>query len=327
MRRVWLKRLIIAVLILSALGFTAVSAYLAGLASGFFAKTQTRALSEEIIAGELEPNKIGILRLEGLIITSGEESPIPTTGGMITSHQVKRWLREISQDEELKALVIELNSPGGSPVAADEIYQAIKTLRASGKSVVVVMEDTATSGAYFIAVAADKIIANPATLTGSIGVIAEINNLSELLEKLGVDVEVYKSGKYKDLTSFARQRTEEEKELIQEYVDTAFDLFITRVTEGRGMEETKVRSLAEGQIFSGKKALEVGLIDKLGSIEEGVEEAKALQGLTQVKIVRYKTETPLDILLGRIATIVNPLTPLIQQFALPGLRAAYLPSL
>lgn len=327
MSRVWIKRIVITIFVLFAISFSAVSAYLVGLASGFLARTETGVLSEEIIAGEEEELKIGILRLEGLIVSSGPETPFSTGGGIITSHQVKRWLREILQDSSLKALVIEINSPGGSPVAADEIYQAIKTLRESGRSVVVVMEDTATSGAYFLAVAADAIIASPATLTGSIGVIAEIANLSELLAKFGVDIEVYKSGKYKDLTSFSRERTEEEKALIQEYVNTAYDLFVARVAEGRLMEESAVRALAEGQIFSGKKAKELGLIDKLGSVEDGVEEAKALQGLTDVKIVRYRTKSPLDVLLGRITTILNPLSPLIFQLYTRGIRASYLPSL
>lgn len=322
---VWLKRFILLTVVVVLVAVVAVGAFVAGAASTLIAKTQTGVLSEEVISGEGIEAKIGILRLEGLILTSGPQTPIPTGQGMITAREVKRWFRELSQDPSLKALVIEINSPGGSPVAADEIYSAIASLRASGKSVVVVMEDTATSGAYFLSVAADTIIANPATLTGSIGVIAEIANARELLEKVGIDIEVYKSGKFKDFTSFSRDRTEEEKQLIQEYVDTAHDLFVARVVEGRKMEEEVVRSLAEGQIFSGKKAVEVGLVDKLGSVEDGVEEAKQLQNLTDAKIVRYRTESPLDVLLGRVSVLSDPLAPLIGYLLAPGPRAAYLP--
>ncbi|MCH7951782.1 signal peptide peptidase SppA [Patescibacteria group bacterium] len=326
MNGVWIKRIVVILFVLGLLATTAVSAFVAGLASGIFSKAEKVTLSEEVIAGEEEQDKIGILRLEGLIVSSGPGTPIPTGQGLITANQVKRWMREIARDGNLKALVIEINSPGGSPVASDEIYKAITTLRRTGRSVVVVMEDMGTSGAYFIASAADTIIANPATLTGSIGVLAEITNAQELLAKLGIDIEIYKSGKYKDLSSFARGRTEEEKAIIQEYVDTAFDLFITRVAEGRGMEKERVRALAEGQIYSGKKAKELGLIDKLGSVEDGVAEAKSLQGLTDVKIVRYRTESPLDVLLGRVAVMLDPLSPLMRYLSAPGIRVSYLPS-
>jgi protease-4 len=189
------------------------------------------------------------------------------------------------------------------------------------------MEDTAASGAYFFSAAADKIIASPATLTGSIGVIAEIPNLEELLARAGIDIEIYKSGEFKDSTSFSRGRTEEEKEIIQEYVDTAYDLFVQRVTEGREMDEATVRKLAQGQLYSGVKAKELGLIDDLGYVEDAVEEGKKLQNLTEAQIVRYKTESPLDILLGRVSAVINPLNPLLVKLTSPGLQAAYLPSL
>jgi len=326
MMKIWLKRILLVFLVLGFIGMTALGGFIAGFSSALFSKSDSTAMTEEVIAGEDELAKIGILSLEGLIVTSEGESPFPTGEGMITSSQVKRWLREISQDSDLKALVIEINSPGGSPVAADEIYQAIKTLRATGRSVVVVMEDTATSGAYFIACAADTIVANPATLTGSIGVIAELTNAQELLSKLGIDIEVYKSGKYKDFSSFSRQRTEEEKALIQDYIDTAFNLFVSRVAEGRNMDEAAVRALAEGQVFSGEKALELGLIDQLGSIEDGVSAAQKLQGLESAKIVRYRTESALDLLLGRVSAVMNPFDATLNYLSAPGLRASYLPS-
>ena len=321
---VWIKRFVIVSLFLVLLGVIAAGAFGAGMVTGFFGRVQETGLSEEVIAGEGEMAKIGIIRFDGLILTSGA-GDIFSTDTLISPQQVKHWFREIMADKEVKALVIELNSPGGSPVAADEIYKAIQAFRKSGRSVVVVMEDTATSGAYFIAVAADKIIASPATLTGSIGVITEITNIEELLNKIGVNLEVYKAGKYKDFTSFARGRTEEEKKLIQEFVDTAYDLFISRVAEGRGLEKNVVKELAQGQVYSGSKALELRLIDGLGSVEDGVEEAQKLQNLPHAKIVRYRTESALDLLLGRIETMVNPLPALMNRFT-PGFRAAYLPS-
>jgi len=321
---VWLKRILIVVVVLILLGVTAAVAFSAGVVSGLFAKVSQTALSEDVISGDEEAAKVGIIQMKGLILSTGPED-LFSTSTLITPGEVKRWLREILKDDQVKALVIELDSPGGSPVAADEIYKAIRAFRGSGRSVVVVMGDTATSGAYYIAAAADKIFANAATLTGSIGVISEITNIEELLKKVGIDIEVYKSGKFKDISSFSRGRTEEEKRLIQEYLDTAYDLFVSRVVEGRGLDKDTVKDLSQGQIYSGKRALELGLIDGLGSAEEGVEEAKKLQNLEEVKIVRYRTQTGLDLLLGKIETALNPVSALLARFT-PGFRAAYLPA-
>lgn len=325
MKRTWIKRIVIAFLILILLGITAFTSFFTGLASGLFASGSDQTLSEEVILGDEFEDKIGIIRFEGIILTSGADSPF-STSGIITASQVKRWLREINQDNDLKALIIEVNSPGGSPVASDEIYKAIQTLRRSGKSVVIVMEDTATSGAYYFSAAADKIVASPATLTGSIGVITEIANFEELFNKLGISIEVYTSGKFKDITSPVRERSEEEKELIRDYVNSAYDLFVKRVVEGRGMEEARIKELAQGQIFSGERALELGLIDQLGSVDEALSTAKNLQNLQNVRIVRYRTESPIDLLLGRVGTLLNPLSAITSRLLSPGLRAAYLPS-
>lgn len=325
MQNVWLKRILIFIVIISLLSATAFGSFVIGVMAGAFSQSHTGELSEELIAGEEIEEKIGILRLEGLVLSSGSEGPL-STRGVFTANQVKRWLREIAKDKMVKGIVIEVNSPGGSPVASDEIYNAIQKLRKTGRSVVVVMEDVGASGAYYFASAADSIIANPATLTGSIGVISEITNIQELLAKIGVNVEVYKSGEFKDLTSMYRERTDEEKALIEDYITAAYDLFITRVAAGRGIEEKKVRELAKGQIYSGIKAKEVGLIDELGSVEDAVEKAKDLQNLSRAKIVRYRTESPLDLLLGRVGSALNPLAPLIQQLTYPGLKIAYLPA-
>ncbi len=323
--KLWVKRIAIFFFVMFLLLFTAVSSYIAGVASGLFASSEAGTLTEEVISGEEAKAKIGILRLEGLILSSGAQSPF-SSSGIISAKQVKSWLREIQKDPDTKALILEVNSPGGSPVASDEIFKAISAFRQSGKTGVVVMEDTATSGAYFFSAAADRIIASPATLTGSIGVIAEIPNLEELLAKIGIDIEVYKSGEYKDITSLSRSRSEEEQALIQEYIDAAFNLFVDRVAEGREMPRSKVLELAKGQAFSGVKAKELGLIDELGSVEDAVEEAKLISNLTEVKIVRYRTETTLDILFGRVGGAVNPIGQLINQLTTPGLRVFYLPS-
>lgn len=321
----WIKRLASVFIVLSTIVSIIGGAFVAGFATGVFSGSDTGTLGKEIISGEDVTEKIGILRLEGLVLSSGSQGPFGATTA-INSKQVKSWLKEIEADSQVKALILEVNSPGGSPVASDEIYQALQSFRQSGRKVVVVMEDTAASGAYFFSVAADTIIASPATLTGSIGVIAEIPNLEELLARAGINIEVYKSGEYKDLTSFSRSRSPEEKALIQEYIDAAFNLFIDRVVEGRNMERSQVLPLAKGQAFSGVKAQEVGLVDQLGSLDDAIVEAKTLASLDEAQIIRYRTESALDVLFGRVGSQINPLGKIVSQLTTPGLRAFYLPS-
>lgn len=326
MKRLWLKRIFYFFLILFVIGVFSSAAFFVGMASGVLVNSGSTTLAEEIVSGEEIEEKIGILRLEGIILTSAAED-IFSASGVVASSQVTKWLGQLAADNQLQSLVIQVNSPGGSPVASDEIYRAIKDFQKSGKSVVIQMEDTAASGAYFISAAGDKIYANPATLTGSIGVITEIANVEGLLDKIGVSVETYKSGQYKDLSSGFRQRTEAESAMIQEYVDTAYDLFLERVAEGRRLDPDKVRQLAQGQIYSGKKAKELGLIDELGSLEEAIAGAKNLENLTRAKIIRYRTESPWDLLFGRALASLNPYGFLFSRLSFPGFQAMYLPSL
>lgn len=323
--KLWLKRIALFLAVLFILGSVAAISFFVGVASGIFFNASETVIAEEVISGEEEKAKIGILTLDGIILSSGI-NPSFTGLGMISSSQVSRWLRELKKDEALKGVVLEINSPGGSPVASDEIYQALTDFKTSGKSLVVKMGETAASGGYFISLPADRIYANPATLTGSIGVISEIANIDELLGKIGVDIEVYKSGAYKDLTSISRERTEEEKRMIKEYINAAYNLFVQRIVEGRGMDEAKVREVAQGQIYSGIKAQELGLIDELGSLDDAVSEVKRLEQLDSVKVVRLRTESAFEMLFGKISSTFNPYLNLILKLNPPGFRAMYLPA-
>ena len=181
-------------------------------------------------------------------------------------------LRQATQDGSVKAVVVRINSPGGSAAASQAIYKEIQRL-AEHKPVVVSMGDVAASGGYYVACPADAIFANPATITGSIGVIFETLNFYEFMEKYGLGSETIKSGKYKDTGSPFRPMRPDERELLQETLMGVYDQFVRDVAQARGMDETKVKKLADGRIYTGEQALEAGLIDQLGNFYDAVDEA------------------------------------------------------
>lgn len=195
--------------------------------------------------------------------------------------QIVQNLREIAKTPEIKAVVLRINSPGGTVGAVQEIYNEIKGVRSAGKKVVASLGDIAASGGYYIACAADKIVANPGTITGSIGVFLSVPDLSELFTKIGVRIEVIKSGPYKDIGSSSRPMKEEEKELLQKVVDDAYSQFLEAVKEGRkeAMKPEEVEKNAQGQIFTGREAKELGLVDELGGLEESIKLAANLAGI------------------------------------------------
>ncbi|MFH1258279.1 MAG: signal peptide peptidase SppA [Elusimicrobiota bacterium] len=195
------------------------------------------------------------------------------------SDHIVRKLHSIRENKSVKAVVLRINSPGGSVAAVQEIYKEVMELRKEKKVVVASMGDVAASGGYYIASAADKIVANPGTITGSIGVIMEFGNLAELFRKIGVNIEVIKSGKYKDISSFSRSITEEEKLILQGLINDAYEQFVQSIVQGRKMDETKVRNLADGRIFTGSQALREGLVDSLGNFEEAIALAAQLANI------------------------------------------------
>lgn len=270
------------------------------------------------------PNKVAVVSVTGFILeTPPEFSPFTPVSSVTSSGEFKSLLREIKKDKAVKALVMRVDSPGGSAVAAEEIYQALKELKSSGIKVVASMGDTAASGAYYVSSIADKIVASPATLTGSIGVVAEITNVHGLYEKLGLKSEIYKSGQFKDILNPARERTEEEKAMLQEILDTTYDLFLSRVSSSRGISQEEVRRLAEGKIYSGKKAKAVGLVDELGGFEKAVEVAKKLAGITEAEVVEYRKEGLLEVLFGGISSLF-PQNILASFFRPSGVSVKYL---
>ncbi|MFQ3573986.1 MAG: signal peptide peptidase SppA [Thermodesulfovibrionales bacterium] len=207
--------------------------------------------------------KIGLVRVEGPIIQS---------------KAIVEEIKEYTKDKQIKAIVVRVDSPGGGVVPSQEIYSEIKRA-ASMKNVVISMGSLAASGGYYISAPATKIIANPGTITGSIGVIMEIPNLQGLMDKIGVKTEVIKSGKYKDMTSAFRAMGKEQKEILQGVLDNVHEQFINAVSEGRKIPVEKVKALADGSVFTGSQALSKGLVDQLGTLEDAIKEAGRLAGI------------------------------------------------
>jgi protease-4 len=239
---------------------------------------------------------VAVIFAEGTI-TSGSAASISATG--ITPRRIQADLKRAAGDPTVKAVVIRVNSPGGSVVASNEIH---KMLLDFGKPVVFSFGETAASGGYYIACAGKWIVANPDTLTGSIGVISEIPNADELLKKIGVQFIVIKSGANKDIGSPFRTMTDEEKKLFQTVIDEAYDGFVKIVAQGRNLPEDKVRQIADGRVYTGRQAQVLGLVDQLGYLDDAVSKAGELGGIAgKPRVVEYTPRLSLtEILLGSL---------------------------
>lgn len=219
-------------------------------------------------------DRIALIRIEGLITDSREAT---------------EDLKEYVKNPSIKAIVLRIDSPGGAVGPSQEIYEEVRK-SAAKKKVIVSMGSVAASGGYYIASPATKIIANPGTLTGSIGVIMEIPNISGLMDKLGIKTEVVKSGRHKDIASIFRGIGKEEREILQGVLDNVHGQFIKAVAEGRKMLPSEVEKIADGRVFTGEQALKVGLIDELGNLEDAVQAAAKLSGIKGEPAIVSKKE-------------------------------------
>ena len=208
-------------------------------------------------------DKIGIVEIYGVISDS---------------KQVIEQLHDFRDNDSIKALVLRVDSPGGGVGPSQEIYDEVLALDEL-KPVVVSMGSVAASGGYYVAAAAREIVANPGTITGSIGVIMEFANFQELLEKIGLSSVVVKSGAYKDIGSPTRDMSAAEREILQDLIDDVHNQFVSSVAEGRELDEQAVRSIADGRIFSGRRAMELGLVDSMGNLQAAIDRAAVLAGL------------------------------------------------
>ena len=201
-------------------------------------------------------------------------------GPILDSKDTVEEIQEYARDNSIKALILRIDSPGGAVAPSQEIYAEVKKTVAK-KAVVVSMGSVAASGGYYIACPATKIVANPGTLTGSIGVIMEIPNIEGLMNKIGVKTEVIKSGKNKDIGSAFRTMKPEERELLQGVMDNVHEQFIRAVAEGRKMNIEDVRKIADGRIFTGEQAKGQGLVNELGTLDDATKAAAKLAGIKE----------------------------------------------
>lgn len=234
---------------------------------------------------------IAMSRNGGLFGPSGDRIALVRIQGVIyDSRSVIRDLERFADDERVKAIVVRVDSPGGGVAASQEIYQELQRLRQDKhKKIVVSMGSVAASGGYYVSCAADQVVANPGTVTGSIGVIAEWYNYGSLLNWAGLKPQVIKSGALKDIGSPVREMTEEERQVLQGMVDRLYNQFVGVVVAARsgkqGLDEAKIRQLADGRVFTGDEALQNGFVDELGNERTAVQSAAKMVGITGEPVV------------------------------------------
>ncbi len=235
------------------------------------------------------------IRLEGIISADNYSNIL--SGGTATPEDIIAQLDEAKNNPNVKAILIRVNSPGGSAAASQEIFEEVGKME---KPVVVSVSDSCASGAYYVASAADRIIANRSSSVGSIGVIMQIPNYEELYEKLGLKYTTIKQGKYKDIGSPDRPLTSEEIKLLEGQLKEVYWQFISDVAEARDMDIKKVEELATGWVFLGTEALELGLIDGIGNYKDAIDVAKELGGITGEPYIikREASYSFMDLLLG-----------------------------
>ncbi|MCX7623161.1 MAG: signal peptide peptidase SppA [Thermomicrobium sp.] len=238
----------------------------------------------------LEEPHVAEVRVRGTIVLRGQAGVL--TGEVASAENIVEQLDRARENPNAKAVLLRVDSPGGGVNAAREIWEAVRRVQAAGKPVVAFFEDTAASGGYYVSAPADRIVAMPDTITGSIGVIAVIPDLSGLYEKLGIRYQVVKSGEFKDMLSGDRPMTPEERAIVEQLIREAYDEFVQVVAEGREMPPERVRELADGRIYTGRQALQVGLVDELGGYRDAVARAGELAGLGARPTVRVYSTPP-----------------------------------
>lgn len=249
--------------------------------------------------------------MAGLDMGSGEKVGVIEIAGVIAnSRDTLEQLKRFREDEDIKAIVIRVDSPGGVVGPSQEIYREVVRTRSS-KKVIASMGAVAASGGYYVIAGADGIVANPGTITGSIGVIMEYTNFQELFQKIGLSPVVIKSGKFKDAGSPVREMTPEEERILKDFVDRLHQQFVSAIAEGRQMDIETVQKLADGRIYTGADAKEIGLVDRIGNLEDAIEWAGQLAGIEgdiipvypppkKLSVLRLLTESLLENLVGRV---------------------------
>jgi len=249
-----------------------------------------------------------VSRMDEIPYGRGERVAVISVTGLISdSESTIEQLKKFVKDDSVKAIVLRINSPGGGVAPSQEIYEEVKKARAK-KPVLASMGALAASGGYYIACATQRVYANPGTITGSIGVIMPFMNVKDLVEKIGLKGMTVKSGVFKDMGSPMRDMTPQERELLQGVVDNVHHQFVNAVADGRNLEREDVRRIADGRIFTGEQAKELGLVDVLGNLEDAVSDAGKLgkiSGEPKVVTSTKKKISFLDLLREETRTLID----------------------
>lgn len=246
-------------------------------------------LKEYTLEGEGK-NKILMVDISGTISAKDQRNALGIVKEINPVARIREVLEKARQDKKIKAILLKINSPGGTVTASDIIYHELKTFKKeTGIPIIVTMMDLATSGGYYIALAGDKIMAHPTTTTGNIGVLMMKFSVRGLMDKLGVEEVTIKSADKKDILSIFAELTPENQAILQNIIDTLYLRFIDTIAESRpDIPRGKIKKIADGRIYSAQQALKLKLIDGIGYIEDSIELAKKEAGLTQAKIITYR---------------------------------------
>lgn len=261
------------------------------------------------------------IKIRGVIAESDSQSPFAPPS---SASYISKTIREAAKDKNVKAIVLDINSPGGTVASVQDIYSEILSAKEQGKKVVALFRDVAASGAFYIAMAADKIVAEPGTITGSVGVIMQAGNVVGLFDKLGIQVTPITSGKYKDIGSAYRPMTEAEKALLQDMVNDTYSQFFAAVKAGRpDVAAQDLEEYTDGRVFTGQRAFNLGFIDKLGGEETARLLAGELAGLKDPKIITRQKQGLRELIFSFGAGMENKnLSKQLQSVSTP--RVSYL---
>ncbi len=270
------------------------------------AKKQDKIIGHVILGFVVVMGLILIMTLINISVPSnvdfaaGDKVAVIELNGIITSSRgIVRQFKRYEDDNSIKAIVFRIDSPGGGIAASQEIYEHVRRVRDNGKPIIVSMGSVAASGGYYVALGADSIMAIPGTTTGSIGVIAEFPDFTKLLDKIGIKMNVVKSGRFKDTGSPYRDLTPQDRQYLQEWINSGYEQFVAAVAKERQMTTERVKELADGRVYSGQQAYELALIDTLGTYEDAIQLAARAGGIKgEPRIVRQEREklTPFELL-------------------------------
>jgi protease-4 len=263
--------------------------------TGFLAITALGGLAGKPVSTPIGVgDAVGVIQLDGLISSSAQDY---YSSQGVTPSRVAELLEQATADPNIKAIVVHINSPGGGVVASNEIYHMLLEFE---KPVIAWMGEIAASGGYYIACGADYALAHPDTLTGSIGVISQFVNVEGLMDEIGVDVVVITSGPYKDTGSAFREMTEEEKALWQSITAETYEEFVAVVAQARNLPVEEVRTIADGRVYTGRQALELGMVDDVGRLDDAISKAAELGGIEgEPRVIELRsTSTLFDLMRG-----------------------------